>query len=54
MFIFIPLYIIIYTSMILLFAEKHKEETQLEILNEKLNEWHDKIINETPPKYKDT
>jgi hypothetical protein len=50
MFIFIPLYIIIYTGMILLMTEKSKEEIRLEILNEKLEDWHK---NMKPPKYND-
>ena len=49
MFIIIPLYIIIYTGVILLMSEKHKDETQLEILNEKLDEWHK---NMKLPEYK--
>lgn len=50
MFIIIPLYIIIYTGLILLMTERTKEEIRLEILNEKLEDWHNNI---TPPKYND-
>jgi len=50
MFIIIPLYVIIYTGMILLMTERHREEIRLEILNEKLEEWHN---NMKPPEYKE-
>ncbi len=49
MFIIIPLYIIIYTGLILLMTERTKEEIRLEILNEKLEDWHK---NMKPPEYK--
>ena len=49
MLLFIPLYIIIYSGVILLMTERTKEEIRLEILNEKLEDWHKNI---TPPKYK--
>ena len=46
--LFIPLYIIIYSGVILLMTERTKEEIRLEILNEKLEEWD----NMKPPEYK--
>jgi len=49
MLLFIPLYIIIYSGVILLMAERHREEVQLEKLNEKLEAWHN---NMKPPEYK--
>jgi len=49
MLLFIPLYIIIYTGVILLVTERTKEEIRLEILNEKLEKWHN---NMKPPEYK--
>ena len=51
MLLFMPLYIIIYSGMILLMTERSKEELRLEILNEKLDEWHNNMTM-TPPEYK--
>lgn len=50
MFIIIPLYIIIYSGVILLMAERHREEVHLEKLNEKLEQLEYKL---NPPEYKD-
>jgi len=50
MFIFISLYIIVYTGVVLLMTERHREEVQLEILNEKLQQLEFKL---KPPKYND-
>ena len=50
MLLFIPLYVIIYTGVVLLMAERHREEVQLEILNEKLEQLEYKL---KPPKYND-
>jgi len=49
MLLFIPLYIIVYTGVVLLMTERTKEEIRLEILNEKLEAWHN---NMKPPEYK--
>ena len=50
MFIIIPIYIIIYTGVVLLMTERHREEVHLEILNEKLQQLEFKL---KPPKYND-
>jgi hypothetical protein len=47
MFLFISLYIIVYTGVVLLMTERHREEVLLEILNEKLEPFYIK-----PPEYK--
>ena len=49
MLLFISLYIIVYTGVVLLMTERTKEEIRLEILNEKLEAWHN---NMKPPEYK--
>lgn len=50
MLLFISLYIIVYTGVVLLMTERHREEVQLEILNEKLEQLEYKL---KPPKYND-